>query len=377
MHLLLISTGYPTTYQPLNGIFYYDQAKALVKSGNKVEFLAIVPTSLKDFISKGWKNHGGFQSNENGVKSFGKVYIQIPKYFSYQFNKTLSSGKKYFEDYIANEGKPDIIHLHGFEGGKLAQWIKEKYRIPYVITEHSSRFLNNSLSASQLLFAKDVFKNASCRIAVSESFALKLKKLTSLEFEIIPNIVDTVFFQLGSPLKKFVFLSAGAFDNNKNQELQIKSFIKCSEKFPEAELWMAGDGGKKSQLLDLVNQNNLNSKVKFLGWLSRLELRNRMSEASCFLISSNYESFGVVAIEAMSCGLPVVSTPCGGPSSVIKPGENGVITNGSDEDYEVKMLEMLNNRTAYVSEIIRQYAVNNFSEEAISKQLSSVYSRYI
>jgi glycosyltransferase involved in cell wall biosynthesis len=377
MHVLLISTGYPTSYQPLNGIFYYDQAKAIAKVGNKVGFLAFVPTSLKDFVSKGWKNYGKFEKEEDGVRSKGFIYLQIPKYFSQQFNKTLALGKKYFEDYIAKEGKPDIIHLHGFEGGKLAIWIQEKYGIPFVITEHSSRFLNNSLTPKHIEFAKSVFKNAKTRIAVSESFAAKLYELTSVSFIVIPNIVNTDLFQLGSNKKNFVFLSAGSFDKNKNQQLQILGFAKCAKDFPEAELWIAGDGNEKYFLESLILENKLQSKIKILGWLSREELRNRMKEASCFLISSKYESFGVVAIEAMSSGLPVISTPCGGPSSVIKTGENGIITDGTDNDYSLKMLEMLRDGSRYSSENIRLYAVNNFSEQAISKQLSDVYSQYI
>lgn len=377
MHVLIVSTGYPTYYQPLNGIFYYDQAKALAKEGNKVGFIAIVPTSIKDFLAKGWKNKGTFITEANGVVSMGEIYVQIPKYFSQQFKRTLKSGKEHFKKYIEKYGKPDIIHLHGFEGGELALWIKKEYKIPFIVTEHSSRFLDHSLTSSSLEFAKKIFHEADAKIAVSDSFARKLDEVTGEKFEVVPNITETDFFVPGGEKNKFIFLSAGTFNKNKNQQLQINGFLKISKDFPTAELWLAGDGEEKQKLNDLIIAKGMTEKIKFLGWLNREQLLEKMKQSSCFLISSKHESFGVVAIEAMSCGIPVISTPCGGPESVIKPGINGVITNGSDDDFAFNMLEMLNNSTRYSSEIIRQYAVNNFSGPAISKQLCAVYSRYI
>jgi glycosyltransferase involved in cell wall biosynthesis len=267
--------------------------------------------------------------------------------------------------------------LHGFESGKLAEWIQKNFDIPYLVTEHSSRFLDGTISTHQLNFAREIFKNASCRITVSNSFSEKLRALTGLNFEIVPNIVDTNFFSLGTKNKKFIFLSAGILNDNKNQWLQIESFLKIVDEYPEVELWIAGDGILKDKLAEKIELENKSESIKLLGWLSREQLRDLMRQSSCLLISSKYESFGVVAIEAMSCGLPVISTPCGGPESVILDGENGWITNGTENDYAIKMRETLKNKDVFSSEAIRSYIVNNFSNEAVAKRLCDVYSQYI
>ena len=95
-----------------------------------------------------------------------------------------------------------------------------------------------------------------------------------------------------------------------------------------------------------------------------------MQQADCFVLSSYHETFGVVLIEAMSCGLPVLSTKSGGPESIIKNSSLGIICDLKDLDKE--MLKII--KSNFNSDYIRKYIIDNFSEKIISQQIIEVYN---
>ena len=105
---------------------------------------------------------------------------------------------------------PDIIHVHTFLAGEIALWIKDKYKIPFVVTEHSTGFARGIFNKRQLQVAKKVFTNSECNIAVSEPFCSLLNDKTKQHFKYIPNVVDTDFFTplvKKSNTKNFTFIN--------------------------------------------------------------------------------------------------------------------------------------------------------------------------
>src|SRR6218665_568488 len=140
MHVLIVSTGYPTDYVPLDGIFYRDQAEALAAQGNRVGFIAVNPVSIKSVLQKKKLKLEHSSFTEKGVNTMLYKYINIPKRPVYQVVKAQKKGSVMIDSYIAKHGRPDVVHLHCYEGVLMAMYLKTKYGIPFVITEHSSRF---------------------------------------------------------------------------------------------------------------------------------------------------------------------------------------------------------------------------------------------
>ena len=96
--------------------------------------------------------------------------------------------------------------------------IKEKYKIPYIITEHSSKFINNKLTDTQESIAYQVFKNSSLNIAVSSYFAKNLNSKFKVPFITIANLVKMNEFNNKEIIpKKYQIISIGTFNQNKNQ----------------------------------------------------------------------------------------------------------------------------------------------------------------
>lgn len=115
--------------------------------------------------------------------------------------------------------------------------------------------------------------------------------------------------------------------------------------FPEYELRIYGeesDSGVKGELLMFINQNNMQERVKLMGQSARLE--KEISDASLFVLSSDYEGMPNALIEAMAMGIPVISTdcPCGGPRELIQNEESGLLVSvGSKKEMETAMRKML------------------------------------
>ncbi len=136
MHILIFPSWYPTKNNKLSGIFFKEQAEALVKQNIDVGCIAINESSPRYMFSKKEITFHFDDKNINGINTISVLY-PIPNRF-----KSLRSivRKIVFSRYIGKDGKPDFVHLHSFLYGDLAIWIKEKYGINYVATEHSTGF---------------------------------------------------------------------------------------------------------------------------------------------------------------------------------------------------------------------------------------------
>jgi len=122
--------------------------------------------------------------------------------------------------------------------------------------------------------------------------------------------------------KRFTFVTVGRLDHNKNHRMLIDAVKKL-----DADLWIIGDGLLRSYLEEYIKSQQLEDRVILLG---RQENPFAfMKKADCFVLSSRHEGIPNVLIEAMACGLPVISTDCqSGPREVLAPNQNRSISEG-------------------------------------------------
>ena len=372
MHILLLTVSYKSTFNPLSAPFFRDQALALKNNGCKVGVLCPLPVSLKSI----WKNKL-FSFNEEsyvdeGITTLVAPFPSLPKTPNRARRIRLKKGKQLFKKYVNENGKPDIIHVHSFSAGELAIWIKDKYNIPYVVTEHSTGFARDIYNASFVELAKSVFQNSAFNIAVSVQFCQLLSQKFSLDFRYVPNVVDTSFFDLDKRNKKndcYTFLNVAFLDKKKNHKGMIKSFAEHF-KGKKAKLLIAGDGPEANILMNYSRSLGVENQIELLGRKTRQDVRLLMQKADCFVLSSFHETFGVVLIEAMSCGTPVLSTKCGGPESIVTNDEVGIL---SDFDSFGENMALIYSKK-YNPDTIRKYAVDHFSESVIAEKLIKIYN---
>jgi glycosyltransferase involved in cell wall biosynthesis len=166
----------------------------------------------------------------------------------------------------------------------------------------------------------------------------------------------------------YTFFSAGSLDGNKNHKLLIDAFARVVSRVP-VRLRIAGDGPQRNQLVAQARELGIDAQISFLGVLDKAGMLRELGAADCFALSSRYETFGVVVIEAIAAGLPVVATRCGGPESVIS-ADCGIVVESENVDAMAEaMLLMTESRESFKPEILKQYVARRFGPETYVAQL--------
>lgn len=375
MKILILPSWYSNSYNNLAGSFFKEQAEALAENGHEVSVISIQDIGLKLILNQKKFDFTLNVSKINGVQTYQVQYPAIIKNYNIVINFKLFLFKYQFKKYIKEHGLPDIIHLHSYQVGELAIWIKENYNIPYIVTEHLSYFNRNILSSKQLSIAEKVFTYSSYNIAVSEEFKTVLEKKFNLKFHYIPNMVNTKSFKNLEITKKYSFITVSFLTKNKNHLMLLNAIKKLINLKPKLSLLIVGDGPEKNNILNEIKKLNLEKNVFLYGKAKREELPFLLNQAKFFVLPSITETFGVVVIEAMSCGLPAVATKSGGPESIIVNDDLGRLCNIEINDLSNKLLESF--EYTFDPENIRNYVQTNFSHEAICNKLKEIYTRVI
>jgi len=205
------------------------------------------------------------------------------------------------------------------------------------------------------------YDKADALVCVSKSLSKNLKKNFGLKKKVFA-VYNGLNLKPGkarafSQGKKKTIITVARLVEQKDYITLLKSFKLIQRQLPDTNLWIASDGPQKKMLKSYARNLNLQSKVQFLGWVKNLNLYLR--KADIFVLSSKREGFGYVLVEAMSQGLPVVSTDTPyGPSEILGSGKYGVLVPpGNSILMKKEIISLLTNRGRY----------EDFSRKAIER----------
>lgn len=204
-----------------------------------------------------------------------------------------------------------------------------------------------------------------------------LNKQFGIKCKVFPNIIDEdILIDINKKNKvvdEFVFLNVASLDKNKNHELLIRAFAK-NFRGTKAKLKIVGSGKLLIRLKYLCEQLKIIDQVFFLGLLGRKQVMYEMKNADCFVLSSNYETFGVVLIEALSLGTPVISTNCGGPIDIVNK-RNGILVSPENIDELAQAMEYIYcNINSFDTKTIQLDTINNFGKDFFIKEIKKIYN---
>lgn len=383
LHVLIIPSWYPLSPSDIGGSFFREQALALKKRGVKVGVISPCVRSLRS--AKVFQQPFGLHTDiDEGIPTFRYHAINVIPRMEKLFEKMwVMLGMKLFLEYKKVYGLPDIMHVHSLDrAGFLAYAISKKYNIPYIVTEHSTAFARSLISQSKKKRLLSVVSFASKQLAVSQPFSELLNStFPNSNWTYLPNIVSDKFLLASEAKDKidniFTFINICMLTEKKRVENLIKAFSLLSEKYNDIQLKIGGDGVCRNDLEELAIELNIDNKIKFLGALTRDEVFIQINQADAFVLSSEYETFGVVLIEVLALGKPVVATRCGGPESIVTD-EVGVLVEKNSVPALCNGMEMIyTNRENLDANKIRTYCQKNFSEDAVTDKLLHIYQNIL
>ncbi|MDP9285539.1 MAG: glycosyltransferase [Actinomycetota bacterium] len=216
------------------------------------------------------------------------------------------------------EGQPpDVIHAHVFSAGFLAVLLGRRWRLPVVVSEHHSDLIEDRLSAWDARIARFTYRQADLVCPVSP---LLERSITRLEprarCEVVPNVVDIDAFAAptrspsATPRRRLI---AVGLARQKGVPHLFEALRLLVRERPDVTLEIVGDGHERVSLETQAE----GLPVTFVGVLPRADLAARMRSADVLAMPSVVESFGIVAVEALAAGLPVVTTSACGAADVV------------------------------------------------------------
>ncbi|NJE03843.1 glycosyltransferase family 4 protein [Thermococcus sp. MV11] len=370
--LLVISPWFPDEHNTkIVGIFVKDQVAALGKYFKEI----IVMSPRPHGIDRDLKNY-----------SWGNIRVYYPRFFhipvSYFRKRYPDNSAKAILKIIHREKiKVDLIHSHFTSAGIIGLRLKSVLNIPMVITVHENPewFLREYHSGNETVYS--AWKNANALIRVNKKDFELLKNFNNNVFY-VPNGFDSSLFrevdkiiarkQLGIPIGKKIILNVANLVPIKGHEYLISAMERVVKARDDILLIIIGNGPLRHKLEKQIKILNLEHHVKLVGAKPHQEIPLWMNAADTFVLSSLKESFGVVVIEALAVGTPVVATVNGGSEQIITSKDYGLLAEPANaEDLAEKILIALEKE--WDREKIRQYA-KQFTWDNVAKKILEIYS---
>jgi len=387
LNLLVIGHSYRTFQKDSieSTAQYFQNILTLVRVNPLVEFSKYIPIdNFSQYQVKYKFDYANIPINCQVFKT-PVIYLPIESQYRTLGEKHYKSVKKTIAE---NNLSFDIIHSHftwsaGYAGARL----KDETGIPFVVTVHGQDIYSlpfkNEFWREKIRY---VLNTADYIITVSGSNKTYIEKLdVTTPVKVIPNgFPSNIFFprdqkkcrlDLNLPLDKKIILTAGNFVPIKGQKFLIYAMGEISKTRDDVLCVIIGSGPLEPELKREVSRLNLQSKVIFPGRKSHEEIAVWMNACDVFVLPSLKEGFGVVQIEAMACGKPVVATRNGGSEELITSDFYGLLVEPADpDDLTQKILVALDRE--WDQKAILAYA-ERFTWDNISKEILRIYQRIL
>lgn len=331
MKILMLTWEYPPRIVGGIARVVHDLSKRLIKDGHEVTVITYKEGDVPYF------------EDDKGVKVYRvDNYMINPNNFIdwiMQLNFNLLAKAN---ELIDKEGKFDVIHAHDWLVAYAAKSLKNSYDIPIVATIHATEAGRNSgihdetqryINDTEWMLtyeANEVIVNSNyMKCELQRNFGLPFEKIN-----VIPNGVNLTMYSgierdydfrrnYASDNEKII-LYAGRLVYEKGVQYLIGAMPKILQNYHDAKLIIAGKGGMIEDLKAQVEYLGLGNKVYFTGYMDHKSLCKLYKCADIAVFPSTYEPFGIVALEGMLAGNPVVVSDIGGLNEIVEHGVNGM-----------------------------------------------------
>jgi len=383
LHVLMLPSYYQTAQRPYNGTFFRDWAWALQRAGVRVGVAFVEDRSLRTLSLR------ALRQTHFQVTSEAEAGLPTVRLKGWNTLAQWTAGglvwsriaQHVIREYMKQHGRPDIIGAQSATWAGHAAWRAHKHwGLPYVITEVNTGFGTGRVRGLQGAASRRAFANAEAVIAISKNLRARLAQFGGARhLEMIPCTVDESYWTPPpAPRTRipFTFFAQAHLTPRKGLDILIRAFAARFRGDETVRVVIGGGGAIRQDLEALAKSSGVQSQVRFLDEIPRDAVREAMWAANCFVLPSHAENFGVVLIEALSTGLPVISTRCGGPEDIISDGV-GTLLRPGDERGLAEALVAMRDGPAFDPAAVRNYAIARYGYATVGPQLRDFYCKVL
>lgn len=376
LKILHIPGWYPSKKNPVAGIFVREHVKATALYHDVVVLYSEgVDRSIRQLYQVE-------ETYEEGIRTLRLRYRKSPirktTYLIY-----LWAMFRAFRSLVSDGFRPDVIHAHVYSAGFPAVLIGRCYGIPVIVTEHYTGFPRGLIRGAELFKARFAFEHAAVVCPVSEDLKTHIERLgIKARFQVIPNVVDTnLFYPPETPPKrpngKKRLLTVALLTPKKGIPYLLEALAQLRTKRDDFVLDIVGDGPNRCEYKELTCKLGLQDVVCFHGLKTKQEVAEFMRQCDVFILPSLFETFGVVIIEALACGKPVIASDIGGPNEIVTEEVGKLVPPGKPTALAEAIDYILEHYHGYFSENITRYVHERYSYQAVGRRLDHIYRRVI
>ena len=376
MKIFVISRNWPSEQHPQWGIVEKDQAVALSKLGHHVVSLYLdirpEPHKIKWGIIKEIKEGVVvycFYAGSRWAEWLKKILPQL------QYNMVEALFFHLFKRVVKEEGMPDVVYGHYLRYCSRALAIKRKYGIPAVGLEHWSEMCKPVIRENLKRQASETYPFLDKQLVVSDALRENILRIIGVETTVVYNTYGKEFFFKDQVKKDDVirFVLIGNLHPNKGFDLFIQAIGENASLPDNIMFTIIGDGTEKEKLQKMIDAYHLSDKVRLVGCKTRYFIVNALQEADVYILSSRIETFGVAAIEALACGVPVIATDCGASRSYMNDFNGLLIPINDVKALSEAISYMIEHYKDYDRKLIAEDCKQRFSGEVIAKKIEKIF----
>lgn len=373
MHVLFLTPWYPNRFDAMSGLFVQKHAQAVARLAEVSVLYIHADASLKKMSLE-------IQSDGN----LNEIRVYYPRSRS-----KIGRGLSYIRAYIKGiravfrrYGRPKVVHVSVLTRHAVAAYIlKCFYGIPYVITEHWTRYMRGMFTGFwHRRITAFVVKRAEAVMPVSEALGKDMRTcgLNHPNYQVVRNVVDDFFFvsreNTATPqaVKRMVHVCCFAEDAKNNFGL-LRALQKLMERRTDFVCYMVGSGPDWVATRDYARYLGLKDHVVFTGEVTPLQVHAHYAAADFSIFFSRYETASVVVAESLSAGCPVLCSDLDAIAEVMNE-ESGRRVGVEDEAALVMAADwMLSHAHTFSAAAMQQKARSLFSAEVVGGQFFAIY----
>ncbi len=396
MRVLLTTAWYPNRKNAGDGVFIQKHARAIARLNEVAVLMVQTDVAVKGLNIEICPNRNDDESLHEVLVYVPKTRFEIPVITGLLRLMWLMlgyiKGYRYIKQNYWQGARPEVCHVNVLTRAAGLPWLLLKlHRIPYIITEHWTRYAREGAypnSSMQLKLGRRFVKDAAYVCPVSLNLEQSMKKwgLENRYYTRISNVVDTDMFAVPSEIFKsdmvsFVHVS-WMRDDAKNISGILRTAAKLKEQRHDFHIDFIGEGNDKEQLMNYSKELGLEDYVSFLPAKSGSDLAEALQQHDALLMFSNHENQPVSVLEALSCGLPVIASTAGVLSTMLAQNRGITVPPRDEAQLQQVMTAFIEARSRMtdaqradqtLARQRHQYVVDRHSPDVISHQFDVLY----